>query len=74
MGMTSNRPYLLRALYEWIVDNNSTPHITVDATLPGVSVPKKYVQNNGQIVLNISHVATQNLRIGNDAVIGTGRP
>ena len=41
--MSSQRPYLLRALYEWVVDNGMTPHVLVDATRPGVSVPPSTV-------------------------------
>ncbi|RMD71341.1 MAG: ClpXP protease specificity-enhancing factor [Gammaproteobacteria bacterium] len=60
--MTSSRPYLLRALYEWICDNGLTPHLLVDATLPRVEVPEAYV-NQGKIVLNISPQAVQHLNI-----------
>ncbi len=67
MQMTSNRPYLLRAFYEWIVDNNGTPYLVVDATQVGVKVPAQHVQN-GQIVLNISPGAVGNLELGNDAI------
>lgn len=72
MGMTSNRPYLLRAFYEWIVDNNCTPYLVVDATYPQVKVPTQHVQN-GQIVLNISPGAVGNLQLGNDAVTFNAR-
>lgn len=65
--MTSSRPYLIRALYEWIADNAFTPHILVNAEFPGVSIPKEYVKN-GEIILNISQSAVKNLRVGNDAV------
>ncbi len=61
--MTSNRPYLIRAYYEWIVDNNLTPHLVVDATYNGVIVPEDYVKD-GQIVLNVSPSACGNLLIG----------
>ena len=54
--MTSHRPYLLRALYEWIVDNGMTPHVLVDAGLPGVRVPMQSVKD-GRIVLNIAERA-----------------
>ncbi len=64
-AMTSTRPYLIRALYEWIEDNGLTPHILVDATAPGVSVPKQHVRE-GQIVLNINPAAVHGLRLGND--------
>ena len=63
--MTSTRPYLIRALYEWIEDNGLTPHILVDATAPGVIVPKQHVRE-GQIVLNINQAAVRDLRLGND--------
>ncbi len=65
--MTSNKPYLIRALYEWITDNEMTPFIIVDATNPNVAIPEKHIKN-GKIILNISHMATHNLRIGNDAL------
>lgn len=51
--MTPNRPYLLRAFFDWIVDNECTPHIVVDANFANVQVPTQFVQD-GQIVLNIS--------------------
>jgi stringent starvation protein B len=72
MDMTPNRPYLLRAFYEWIVDNNCTPYLVVDATYPQVKVPTQHVQN-GQIVLNISPGAVGNLQLGNDAVTFSAR-
>ena len=72
MKMTPNRPYLLRAFYEWIVDNNLTPYLVVDATLSGVKVPLQHVQN-GQIVLNINPSAVGNLLLGNDAVTFNAR-
>lgn len=56
--MTPKRPYLLRALYEWIVDNDLTPHLVVDATIVGTVVPQNFV-SEGQIVLNISPTAVQ---------------
>ncbi len=63
--MTSTRPYLIRALYEWIEDNSLTPHILVNAESPGVEVPKQHVQE-GRIVLNINAAAVRDLRLGND--------
>ncbi len=62
--MTSTRPYLIRALYEWIEDNGMTPHILVDAESPGVEVPKQHV-HDGRIVLNVNHSAVRDLRLGN---------
>ncbi|MCI0508537.1 stringent starvation protein B [Chromohalobacter marismortui] len=65
--MLSSRPYLARALYEWLLDNEHTPYIVVDAEREGVSVPRQYVQN-GQIVLNVSPSAVRDLSIENAAV------
>lgn len=70
--MNSSRPYLLRALYEWIVDNGCTPHIIVDATLPDVDVPAQYVKD-GQIVLNLSPSAVIELQLADDSVRFNGR-
>jgi stringent starvation protein B len=70
--VNSSRPYLLRALYEWIVDNDCTPHIIVDATLPRVDVPMQYVKD-GQIVLNLSPSAVIELQLGDDCVSFNGR-
>ena len=53
MKMRSNRPYLLRAFFDWIVDNDCTPYVVVDAHHPGVEVPQSYV-TDGQIVLNVA--------------------
>jgi len=61
--MTPNQPYLLRAFYEWIVDNNLTPYIVVDAHYAGTQVPQEFVQD-GQIVLNMSPHSTGNLQLG----------
>jgi stringent starvation protein B len=63
--MTSSRPYLLRAMYEWIVDNYLTPHLLVDATRKDVKVPLQYVKD-GKIVLNLNPSAVRNLDMGND--------
>ena len=65
--MTSNRPYLLRALYEWVLDNNMTPHILVNATFPGTVVPEEFVED-GRIVLNIAPQAVRDLCLGERAV------
>ena len=63
-SMSSNRPYLLRALYEWIGDNDMTPHVLVDATQDGVQVPKAAVKD-GRVVLNIAARAVSGLDMGN---------
>ena len=65
--MTSSRPYLLRALYEWIVDNNLTPYILVDAFSDGVDVPEHFIQD-GKIILNIAPHAVQRMEMGNDVL------
>ncbi len=65
--MTSSRPYLIRALYEWIVDNGCTPHLLVDAAAPGTRVPEKYVED-GKIVLNVGPSAVAQLEMGNEQV------
>ena len=70
--MTSHRPYLLRALYEWIADNGMTPHLLVDATPPGVQVPAHTVKD-GKVVLNIAERAVAQLELGIDAVRFTAR-
>ncbi|MFZ7172403.1 ClpXP protease specificity-enhancing factor [Avibacterium volantium] len=61
------RPYVLRAYYDWLIDNDCTPYLAVDATYTGVKVPVEYVKD-GQIVLNISMNATGNLQLTNDFV------
>ena len=71
-GMTSNRPYLLRALYEWITDNGLTPHILVNAQLDGVDVPAHVVQD-GKVVLNIAPGATEQLQLENDTIFFKAR-
>ncbi|EKE01141.1 MAG: hypothetical protein ACD_21C00204G0001 [uncultured bacterium] len=65
--MTSSKPYLIRAIYEWINDNNLTPYITVDAYIPGTIVPKEYVED-GRIVLDISPESTSGLVISNNTL------
>jgi stringent starvation protein B len=63
----SRRPYLLRAMHEWISDSNQTPHVVVDASMEGVEVPRQYVQG-GKIILNVSSSATSMLSLGNEVV------
>ncbi len=65
--LTSRRPYLVRAMHEWMTDNGQTPHLVVDATLAGVEVPQAYVKD-GRIILNVGWQATQALRLGNDFI------
>lgn len=72
MNMTSNRPYVLRALHEWIIDNGMTPYVLVNAGVPGVAVPGEYI-HDGRVVLNISPSAVADLEMGNDFVCFTAR-
>ena len=70
--MTSNRPYLLRALYEWISDNQMTPHILVDAAIEGVDVPEQAIQK-GKVILNIDQAAVNELEMENEVVTFSAR-
>lgn len=70
--MTSHRPYLLRALVEWINDNGMTPHVLVDASLPGVQVPASAVKD-GRVVLNIAERAVVGLQVDHQSVSFTAR-
>ncbi len=65
--MTSSKPYLIRALYDWIVDNGCTPHLVVEARDERVRVPTQYVKD-GTIVLNIAPGAVRDLVLGNDYI------
>ena len=71
--MSSSRPYLIRALYEWIVDNNCTPHILVDAFQEGVIVPQDHVNQDGQVVLNISPNAIKDYSISDQGLSFSAR-
>ena len=70
--MKPRRPYLLRAMHEWICDSDCTPHLVVDATAEGVDVPRAYVKD-GKIVLNVSMSANAQLNLGSDEVSFSGR-
>ncbi|HUO82657.1 MAG TPA: ClpXP protease specificity-enhancing factor [Gammaproteobacteria bacterium] len=61
------KPYLIRAMHEWMIDNGQTPHLVVDAAVPGVNVPRRYVED-GKIILNVGAHATQGLSLGNEFV------
>jgi stringent starvation protein B len=62
---TSRRPYLVRAMHEWMTDNGQTPHLVVDAGIAGTEVPKSFVRD-GRITLNVGWQATQGLKLGNE--------
>lgn len=65
--MTPSRPYLIRAIYDWIVDNGCTPHVLVNTQLEGVEVPLQYVKDD-KIILNVGPNATQALVIDNENI------
>ncbi len=67
MEMTSSRPYLIRAVWEWISDNGLTPHLLVDAMQERVEVPRQFVEE-GRIVLNIGANAVRGLEMGNEEI------
>jgi stringent starvation protein B len=66
-AMTSNRPYLIRAIYDWIIDNGMTPHLMVDAEHPSAVVPMEFA-DDGRIVLNVAPQAVHGFHIGNDMI------
>ena len=63
----SKRPYLIRAMHEWMGDNSHTPHIVVDTSMEGVSVPVEHIKD-GKIILNVSDSAAHNLKLTNDVI------
>lgn len=72
LNLTPTRPYLARAIYEWICDNHLTPYLLVDATVANTMVPTEHVQD-GQIVLNIVPHAVHALHMSNDAITFSAR-
>ncbi|MGE0370538.1 MAG: ClpXP protease specificity-enhancing factor [Gammaproteobacteria bacterium] len=71
-AMTSSRPYILRAIHQWIVDNGMTPHLLVNSGFPGTRVPEQYIEN-GKIILNISARAVSDFHQDNDWVMFQAR-
>lgn len=71
-GMTSSRPYLIRAVYEWLLDNDQTPYLLINAEHEKVVVPKQFVRE-GQIVLNINPSAIRDLAISNEEIVFSAR-
>lgn len=65
--MTSLKPYLIRSIYEWVIDNNLTPHLLADADYEGAIVPEQFVED-GKIVLNVRPAAIQGLILGNEMI------
>ena len=72
MQMTSSRPYLIRAMYQWITDNGMTPHLLVDVSIDGVQVPTEHVQN-GKIILNVAPMAIGSLILGDEEITFSAR-
>ncbi len=70
--MTSSQPYLIRAIYDWIIDNNFTPYLLVNAENDYAMIPHDYVED-GKIVLNINPSAVSNLQLGNDYIMFNAR-
>jgi stringent starvation protein B len=64
-AQTPRRPYLVRAMHEWMTANSQTPHLVVDANNTAAEVPRAYVRD-GRITLNVSWQATQGLKLGNE--------
>ena len=65
--MSPSRPYFVRAIYEWILDNDLTPYLLVNATYPNAQVPVEYIRD-GRIILNLTPSAIRNLHMGNEQV------
>ena len=65
--MTSLKPYLIRSIYDWIIDNDLTPHLLVDAENKHAILPQQFIED-GKIVLNIRPQAVQGLTLGNDEI------
>lgn len=70
--MTPSRPYLLRALYNWILDNDMTPHVVVDASYKGVVVPREHVEA-GQIILSVAPQSVYQMEMNNDYIAFAAR-
>jgi stringent starvation protein B len=70
--MTPSRPYLIRAIHEWIVDNSMTPHLLVNAQAAGVQAPQQYAEN-GKLILNIAPQAVTNLNLDNEIIFFNAR-
>ncbi|WP_353158216.1 ClpXP protease specificity-enhancing factor [Salinisphaera shabanensis] len=71
--MTSRRPYLIRALYDWVLDNDLTPHLLVAADADGVDVPRQFVTEDGKITVNISPGAVRGLSLENELISFSAR-
>ena len=72
VSMTSSQPYLIRAIYDWIIDNDFTPYILVNAENDYAMIPRDFVED-GKIVLNINPSAISDLQLGNDYIMFNAR-
>jgi stringent starvation protein B len=72
MKLPSNRPYMVRAIYEWLTDNAQTPYLMVNAEYEDVHIPQHLV-DDGRIVLNIGPTAVRDLDLANDAISFSAR-
>jgi len=70
--MSSSQPYLIRAIYDWIIDNDFTPYLLVNAENDYAMIPREYVED-GKIVLNINPSAISDLQLGNDYIMFNAR-
>lgn len=73
MTVSSRRPYLIRAIYDWVLDNDLTPHILVAADAEGVQVPAEFVTDDGRITVNVSPSAVRGLELGNQLISFSAR-
>lgn len=71
--MVLQKPYLIRAFYDWIVDSECTPYLVVQADYPETRVPTEYVDASGQIVFNISAMIVQDLQLENEYIAFAAR-
>lgn len=71
--MTSQKPYLVRAFFDWIIDNECNPYLVVQADYPQTRVPQEYIDKSGQIVFNISPGIVKELQIGDKCITFTAR-
>lgn len=71
--LTSRRPYLIRALYDWVLDNDLTPHLLVAADAPGVAVPRQFITDDGKITINVSPNAVRGLSLDNQLISFSAR-
>jgi len=71
--LSSRRPYLIRALYDWVLDNDLTPHLLVAADADGVDVPRQFVTEDGKITVNVSPGAVRGLSLDNELISFSAR-